>query len=103
MVDFESLKKTLLEVEKLYSEIEKMANERDIKSILKKDGTFHEFSNRLQGFNYLEHLSEDFIFEEFNDALYLDSTNPFTDFTQPQRDMYVRLRLRALNQKLTAS
>ena len=54
-------------------------------------------------FKYLERLSEDFIFEKFKEELNMDSSNPFTDFTQFHRDIFLRLKLKALNGKLTAS
>ena len=50
----------------------------------------------LQDVSYLTRLTEDTIYESYRDAIACDHTRPFIDFTQEQRDAYLRLKMRGV-------
>ena len=50
----------------------------------------------LQDVSYLTRLTEDTIYESYREAIACDHTRPFIDFTQEQRDAYLRLKMRGV-------
>ena len=50
---------------------------------------------------YLENLSEESLFDFYQEALSRDNKYRFEDFDQEQRDIYLRLKLRSLNHRLS--
>jgi hypothetical protein len=57
-----------------------------------------KFDEVFKTIKYLESLSETFIFNTYKEALLIDTEIPFPeDISQENRDMFYRLKFRALN------
>ena len=50
----------------------------------------------LHNTEYLADITEDVIYGALSDAIRLDQSNPFENFTQENRDSYLRLKLRGI-------
>ena len=66
---------------------------------MKKNNT--DYEKHKENYNiisYLEELSESYIFKTYKEALLSDDESPFPDdISQENRDMFYRLKFRALN------
>ena len=69
--------------------------------VLSSEGELLGKFKGLQNYEYLLGLSEDTLFTTFKAALMNNEVNSdFIGFNQDQRDIYLRLKLRALDFKL---
>ena len=55
-----------------------------------------KFEQQLKTLEYLANLSEADILEKYYPAIVSDNTCPFSNFTQDDRDTYIRLKFRAI-------
>ena len=64
----------------------------------KYDIDYYAYNETFQNVNYLESLSETFIFKNYKDILLIDSEMGFPEDISPANiDMYYRLKFRAHN------
>jgi hypothetical protein len=68
-----------------------------IKEMLKADSFYDHHTTLLSDCQYLSALTDDSLFNIYQEAINLPHTSPFTDFTQEHRDIYLRLKFRSLH------
>jgi hypothetical protein len=76
--------------------IEQMVSRGSVEEILGMDDTFKEFERTVQELSYLETLSFDILYKVYQQALLRDNERPLTNFDDDQRDVYMKLKFKAL-------
>ncbi len=79
-----------------------MARECNLSQILVQDTDSNKYDKLLQSYKYLEDLSEDTLWILYEPALANPSSSrPFEGFKKLHRDLYLRLKLRSLESRLS--
>ena len=78
--------------------LEELLNKRKIEEFRGFDESFQTYDEALPKFAYLKTVTESFIYTAYNAVLLHDTEKFFPkDMTQENREMYYRLKFRALN------
>jgi hypothetical protein len=78
--------------------LEELLKKRKVDDFKVFDESFKTYEEALPKFEYLNTITETFIFNAYNAVLLHDTEKSFPkDMTQENREMYYRLKFRALN------
>ena len=77
--------------------MQELALKGDVLGLKRIDQDYELKLKSFESFKYLKEL-EDVIFRIYEQAIRAPNRAPFIDFEQPQRDAYLRLKLRLLSQ-----
>jgi hypothetical protein len=85
-------------LQKHLESLEELLQSRKVEDLKVFDESFRTYENALPKFEYLKTVTETFIFTAYNAVLLHDTEKFFPkDMTQENREMYYRLKFRALN------
>ena len=71
-------------------------NKGDVQKILDMDPTYEELNQMINDCRYLENLSFDVLCKQYQTALLRDNERPLTNFNQYHRDLYMKLKFKAI-------
>ena len=74
----------------------------DLSQLFTLEDKLGKFTSQLNSLEYLATLSEGDVYEKYYPAILSDNTSPFSNFTQDDRDTYIRLKFRAINKRNTS-
>ena len=76
--------------------IEQMLNKGQVEEVLKVEKDIVQLELAFEGLSYLDSISFDLIFKEYRQALLRDNERPLDNFNQEHRDLYMRMKFKAL-------
>jgi hypothetical protein len=86
------------QLQKHLESLEELLKKRKVEDLRVFDESFKTYDEALPKFAYLKNVTESFIFTAYNAVLLHDTEKFFPkDMTQENREMYYRLKFRALN------
>ena len=99
--DFLQFSKTEKEVSDNFAKIKALSVERNLAEMKKLDGSYDNYHALLPTFDYLKSLTENDIFKMYQSALLHDTQKYFPlDMTSENKELYYRLKFKALNQSM---
>ena len=78
---------------------ESLVVQRDLIKLIAMVENLSYFTAQLKSLEYLGTLTEADIFEKYYPAIISDNSSPFSNFTQNDRDTYIRLKFKAINKR----
>lgn len=73
-----------------------MLNKGQVEEVLQVEKDIVQFEQAFEGLMYLDSIYFDLIFKEYRQALLRDNERPLDNFNQEHRDLYMRLKFKAL-------
>lgn len=99
--DWSELVEMLALVEKLAADVEEKTFRKRVLELFMLDlQHFSKLAERFEVLKYINKVSEDFLYENYQQQLQVDSALPFDQFDQSHRDAYLRLKLRCANSRI---
>ena len=100
--DCERLASPAEEVRDRQGKVAKAADQCLLQTLKGLDAAYEGYEKALQSLRYLSDISEDTLYLLYEPALSIpQSTRPFEGFTQLHRDLFLRLKLRAIDAKIS--
>ena len=78
--------------------VEPLIRRGDLLKLFEHEEKLMSFAKKLKSLEYLVTFSEDDIYNMYYPSILSDNSFPFLNFTQNNRDTYIRLKFRALNE-----
>ena len=97
--DIKRLDEVNTKFRKILAEAENMVRAGDLFKLFSKKNDLDNFKGMLSDLQYLAQLSTDDLLDNYCPAILNDNISPFTNFTQDQRDTYMKLKFRAINKR----
>jgi hypothetical protein len=94
--EIETLEKLVARIIKTAQEIEKMVSNGSVVEILEKEEMFMDFDLSLNKLSYLKTLSFELLAKTYHHALLGDNERDLEDFSQYHRDIYNKLKFKAI-------
>ena len=96
--DYAAVSLNYNQLQKHLESLEELLKKRKIDEFRVFDESFKSYNEALPKFEYLKSVTESFIFNAYNAVLLHDTEKFFPkDMTQENKEMYYRLKFRALN------
>jgi hypothetical protein len=96
--DYAAVSLNYNQLQKHLESLEELLKKRKVDDFRVFDESFKTYEEALPKFEYLKSVTETFIFTTYNSVLLHDTEKFFPkDMTQENREMYYRLKFRALN------
>ena len=97
--DIKRLDEVYTKFRNMLAEAENMVRGGDLFKLFSMKDELDNFKGMLSDLQYLGHISTDDLFDNYYPAILNDNVSPFTNFTQDQRDTYMKLKFRAINKR----
>ena len=78
------------------SNVEQLVDEGRVIELHEVNLKYEQYKDIVEKSQYLEDISEDKIYDVYREAIRQDHNMPFKEFTQDERDAYLRLKLKGL-------
>ena len=87
------------EFKPIFADMEKLLAQTDLNQIKSNDSKLARILATIEQSSFMAELCETTLLDHYYPAIINDNVTPFTDFTTPHRDAYLRLRFRAENRR----
>lgn len=78
----------------IYEAVTSLIKRYDVRELLSLDGKYLKFESELLNMKYLAEIGVEEIWTFYKNAITIDDHAPWVDFTEENREMLVRLKLR---------